>query len=409
MSRAPSKSRKLALRASRAQRSRACPFPDVASLRRAYQFSNLQSFLDLYYACMAVLRTEEDFRDLAAAYLTRARADGVVRAEMFFDPQAHLDRGVPLASVIAGLTTAAREAALAGGPTVGLIACLLRDHGPASALETVEALAGYRDALTGIGLDSAELGYPPADYAAAFELAGQLGLRKVAHAGEEGPPDFVWQAIDVLGAERIDHGIRSVEDKALLRRLAADQTPLTGLPAVQRPAEGRAEPGGAPASRAPRRGRARHDQLRRPGVLRRVRRRQLPRRGGRVRPRGSGPAFPGGSLPGRLLPLVPGSLAGLAGGEGRAGRVGDIAAQGLPAIRQRAGVEARHFIIGGLLYPVASAEMNPIGRVRSGHRELTRGHTGVTRDGIEVEGRRGRPARCGLDAEPEPARPWEQV
>jgi adenine deaminase len=159
----------------------ALPFPDVASPRRAYQFSDLQSFLDLYYACMAVLRTEEDFRDLAAAYLTRARADGVVRAEMFFDPQAHLDRGVPLASVIAGLTRAAREAELAGGPTVGLIACLLRDHGPASAVETVEALAGYRDALTGIGLDSAEVGYPPANYAAAFELAGQLGLRKVAH------------------------------------------------------------------------------------------------------------------------------------------------------------------------------------------------------------------------------------
>jgi adenosine deaminase len=206
------------------------PFSDVASLRRAYQFSDLQSFLDLYYACMGVLRTEEDFRDLAAAYLTRARADGVVRVEMFFDPQAHLARGVPIATVIGGLAAAALDAAQAGGPTVGLIACLLRDHGPASAVSTVAALAEYADALVGIGLDSTELGYPPADYAEAFEAAGQLGLRKVAHAGEEGPPDFVWQAIDVLGAERVDHGIRSVEDKALLRRLAADRTPLTLCP-----------------------------------------------------------------------------------------------------------------------------------------------------------------------------------
>jgi adenosine deaminase len=179
---------------------------------------------------MGVLRTEDDFRDLAAAYLARAAADGVVRVEMFFDPQAHLARGVPLATVISGLAAAALDAAQAGGPTVGLIACLLRDAGPASALSTVEALAEYRDALVGIGLDSAELGYPPADYAEAFQLASQLGLRKVAHAGEEGPPDFVWQAIDVLGAERVDHGIRSVEDKALLRRLAADRTPLTLCP-----------------------------------------------------------------------------------------------------------------------------------------------------------------------------------
>jgi len=206
------------------------PFCDVASLRHAYQFTDLQSFLDLYYACMSVLRTEQDFRDLAAAYLARARADGVVRVEMFFDPQAHVARGVPVATVIAGLTAAALDAAQAGGPMVGLIACLLRDAGPASALATVESLAEFTDALVGIGLDSTELGYPPADYREAFELAGQLGLRKVAHAGEEGPPDFVWQAIDVLGAERVDHGIRSVEDEALLRRLAVDRTPLTLCP-----------------------------------------------------------------------------------------------------------------------------------------------------------------------------------
>lgn len=206
------------------------PFRDVEALRAAFSFRDLQSFLDVYYQCMAVLRTADDFRDLAAAYLVRARADGVVRAEVFFDPQEHTARGVPLAEVVAGLTRAADESALTGGPTVALIACAVRHRGPEAALELVESLEPHRDAITGVGLDSTELDHPPRLFAPAFEAATALGLRKVAHAGEEGPPAFVWEALDVLGVERVDHGVRCVEDEALVRRLAADGTPLTVCP-----------------------------------------------------------------------------------------------------------------------------------------------------------------------------------
>jgi adenine deaminase len=203
---------------------------DAAELRRAYAFTSLASFLDLYYECMAVLRTAEDFADLAGAYLARARADGVTRAEVFFDPQMHIARGVPLDTVIGGLTAAADRSAADGGPRAEFIACFLRDRGPASAMETLESLSGYAGQLLGVGLDSAEVGYPPADFAGVFAAARGLGLHTVAHAGEEGPPEYVWQALDLLGAERVDHGIRSVEDRALLRRLAADGTPLTVCP-----------------------------------------------------------------------------------------------------------------------------------------------------------------------------------
>ncbi len=203
---------------------------DAAALRRAYAFTDLSSFLDLYYECMAVLRTAEDFADLASAYLVRARADGVTRVEMFFDPQMHIARGVSLETVIGGLQTAAAQSAASGGPQVELIACFLRDRGPADAMRTLEALAGQAGQLLGVGLDSAEVGYPPADFTAVFDAARGLGLHTVAHAGEEGPPEYVWQALDLLGVERVDHGIRSVEDPALLRRLAADGTPLTVCP-----------------------------------------------------------------------------------------------------------------------------------------------------------------------------------
>jgi adenosine deaminase len=203
---------------------------DVVALRGAYAFADLGSFLALYYECMAVLRTADDFADLARAYLTRARADGVRRAELFFDPQMHLSRGVPLAEVIAGLSQAAAESAAAGGPAVGLIACFLRDQGPDDAARTLEVLAPHAGSLLGVGLDSAEVGYPPGDFAAVFDAARGLGLHTVAHAGEEGPPEYVWQALDLLGVERVDHGIRSVEDPALLRRLAADAVPLTVCP-----------------------------------------------------------------------------------------------------------------------------------------------------------------------------------
>jgi adenosine deaminase len=208
----------------------ALPYSDPAALRRAYSFSDLGSFLALYYECMAVLRTAEDFSDLAAAYLARATADGVRRVEMFFDPQVHLSRGVPLSEVIGGLRKAADRSAETGGPEVGLIACFLRDRGPADAARTLDALADHAGQLLAVGLDSAEVGYPPGDFAAVFATARGLGLHGVAHAGKEGPPEYVWQAIDLLGVARVDHGIRSVEDPALLRRLAADGTALTVCP-----------------------------------------------------------------------------------------------------------------------------------------------------------------------------------
>jgi adenosine deaminase len=208
----------------------ALSYRDVEALRGAYSFSDLGSFLGLYYECMAVLRTAEDFADLASAYLARARADGVTRVEMFFDPQVHLSRGVPLTEVIGGLRTAADRSAAGGGPQVALIACFLRDRGPDDAAKTLEELSPHAGQLLAVGLDSAEVGYPPGDFAAVFDAARGLGLHTVAHAGEEGPPDYVWQAIDLLGVERVDHGIRSVEDPALLRRLAADRTPLTVCP-----------------------------------------------------------------------------------------------------------------------------------------------------------------------------------
>ena len=206
------------------------PFPDVAALHRAYSFGDLQSFLDLYYGCMTVLRTADDFHDLAAAYLDRARADGVVRAEVFFDPQEHTARGVPLENVVAGLSRAALASAEAGGPEVALIACAVRHRGPDAALELVESLEPHRDAIVGVWLDSTELDHPPRLFAPAFEAAAALGFRRLAHAGEEGPPSYIWEAIDVLGVERVDHGVRSIEDEALVRRLAADGTPLTLCP-----------------------------------------------------------------------------------------------------------------------------------------------------------------------------------
>lgn len=206
------------------------PYRDVAELKRAYQFSNLSSFLELYYGGMDVLRTADDFRTLANAYLRRARTDGVRHAEIFFDPQAHLSRGVRLSDVVGGLASAARDSQKRYGVTVRLIACFLRDRSPREAMRTLEALCEFTSDITGVGLDSAEVGHPPGNFRDVFAAASAAGFRLVAHAGEEGPPDFVWQALDILGVERIDHGIRSVEDRALLRRLAADRVPLTVCP-----------------------------------------------------------------------------------------------------------------------------------------------------------------------------------
>jgi adenosine deaminase len=205
-------------------------FPTVQALARAYDFSDLQSFLDLYYECMAVLLRPADFADLANAYLERAARDGVRHVEMFFDPQAHTSRGVAIDDVVAGLRTAIQEAPTRHGLSVKLIACFVRDRPVSEAMLTLEGLAQHLDVIEGVGLDSAEVGNPPSAFREVFAAAEELGLHKVAHAGEEGPPAYVWEALDVLGVERIDHGIRSVEDPALLRRLAADQVPLTVCP-----------------------------------------------------------------------------------------------------------------------------------------------------------------------------------
>ena len=205
-------------------------FRSVEALARAYDFADLQSFLNLYYECMAVLRRPADFTDLANAYLERAARDGVRRVEMFFDPQAHTSRGIALDDVVAGLRSAVLEAPVRHGVSAALIACFVRDRPVAEAMSTLEGLARHLDVIHGVGLDSAEVGNPPAAFRHVFDEAEQLGLRKVAHAGEEGPPAYVWEALDVLGVERVDHGIRAIEDGALLRRLASDQVPLTVCP-----------------------------------------------------------------------------------------------------------------------------------------------------------------------------------
>jgi adenosine deaminase len=191
------------------------------------RFGSLQEFLDQYYASMQVLRTEADFYDLASAYLRRAAEAGVRRSEIFFDPQSHTGAGVPLAAVIGGLT-----GAIADYPEIsaGLILCFLRDLGPDAAMETLEAALPFRDELIGVGLDSAEVGYPPELFAGVYQRAAASGLHLVAHAAEEGPPEYVYQALDLLKAERIDHGVRSMEDPALVRRLREEQVPLTVCP-----------------------------------------------------------------------------------------------------------------------------------------------------------------------------------
>ncbi|WAL63140.1 adenosine deaminase [Amycolatopsis cynarae] len=192
-----------------------------------YRFTGLQSFLDLYYANLPVLRTEEDFHDLARAYLVRAASAGVRRAEIFFDPQAHLANGVPLEVVFAGLSAAVEESAEVSAE---LILCFLRDLGAQAAEEMLRAAMPFRERFTGVGLDSAEAGFPPSLFREVFRRAAAEGLHRVAHAGEEGGPDYVWEALDVLGAERIDHGIRAMEDPVLVGRLRDERIPLTVCP-----------------------------------------------------------------------------------------------------------------------------------------------------------------------------------
>lgn len=214
-----------------AQRNRIdLPYADLDDLRSRYEFTDLQSFLDLYFANMTVLRTAEDFADLARAYFARAARAGVRHAEIFFNPQAHTQRGVPLREVLDGLGAALSASEAEFGITSGLIAGILRDR-PASEADTLLTdLLASGAPLLGIGLDSAEVGNPPELFAGVFARARAAGLHVVAHAGEEGPPDYVRQALDVLGVERIDHGIRCLEDDELVDRLVREAIPLTVCP-----------------------------------------------------------------------------------------------------------------------------------------------------------------------------------
>ncbi len=208
----------------------AIPYASVEEVRAAYSFSKLQDFLDIYYAGAAVLRTEEDFRDLALAYFDRAAADGVVHAEIFFDPQTHTDRGIPFDVVAAGLFAGMAEAEAKHGLTSKLILCFLRHLDEDAAFATFRQAEPWLDRIAGVGLDSSEVGHPPSKFARVFAAAGDAGLKRVAHAGEEGPPDYVREALDLLHVDRLDHGNRSLEDPALVARLAREAMTLTVCP-----------------------------------------------------------------------------------------------------------------------------------------------------------------------------------
>jgi adenosine deaminase len=205
-------------------------YPSVEALRQAYQFRNLQDFLDIYYQGMSVLITEQDFYDLAWAYLERARADNVRHVEMFFDPQGHTSRGVPFSTVVEGLHRAIADARRELGVNASLIMCFLRHLDEADAERTLDCALAFRDRIVGVGLDSSETGHPPSKFKQVFGRAREAGFFLSAHAGEEGPPSYVWEALDVLGVARIDHGNRSLEDATLVGRLARDQVPLTVCP-----------------------------------------------------------------------------------------------------------------------------------------------------------------------------------
>ena len=206
------------------------PYAGVEALRAAYAFTDLQSFLDIYYAGASVLLQEQDFFDMAWAYFERAAADNVVHAELFFDPQTHTSRGVPLPSVIQGLEHACRRAHAELGISASLILCFLRHLSEDEALATLDAALPHKRHFIGVGLDSSERGHPPEKFARAFAKAAAAGLKCVAHAGEEGPPQYIRDALDLLKVQRIDHGVRCLEDPDLVKRLARDRIPLTVCP-----------------------------------------------------------------------------------------------------------------------------------------------------------------------------------
>lgn len=208
----------------------AIPYASVEEVRAAYDFSNLQDFLDIYYAGADVLRARADFHDLAVAYFTRAAADGVVHAEIMFDPQTHTDRGIPFAEVIEGLLSAMAAAEAEFGLTSQLILSFLRHLSEEAAFATLKMAEPWLGRITAVGLDSSEVGHPPAKFARVFAAAREKGLKITAHAGEEGPPAYVHEALDLLGVDRIDHGNRALEDEALVARLAAEGMTLTVCP-----------------------------------------------------------------------------------------------------------------------------------------------------------------------------------
>ena len=206
------------------------PYSSVEVLRAAYAFTDLQSFLDIYYAGASVLLQEPDFYDMAWAYFLKAQADNVVHAELFFDPQTHTARQVPMATVINGLHRACVDAHTKLGISASLIMCFLRHLSEEEALQTLEQAKPYLDKIIGVGLDSSERGHPPEKFERVFAQARALGVHVVAHAGEEGPPAYIWGALDVLKAERIDHGVQAIHDAALMKRLAHERIPLTVCP-----------------------------------------------------------------------------------------------------------------------------------------------------------------------------------
>ena len=205
------------------------PYESVTDLREAYQFNNLQEFLDLYYDGINVLREEEDFYDMTCEYLDRAKADNVNHVELFFDPQAHTERGISMDTVMRGLFRAFRKKEDQHFK-VRPIMCFLRHLSESEAFEALELADPYRDVILGVGLDSSEVGHPPSKFRNVFEEARRQGYRLVAHAGEEGPPEYIWEALDVLGVERLDHGNRALEDSTLMNRLERERIPLTMCP-----------------------------------------------------------------------------------------------------------------------------------------------------------------------------------
>jgi adenosine deaminase len=206
------------------------PYDDVEAIRSAYKFNCLQDFLDLYYQGMSVLLTQQDFHDLTWAYLQRCHDDNVVHTEIFFDPQGHTERGVSFETVFEGIWSALQRGEKELGISSRIIMCFLRHLDEDAAIATLEEAMPYLDRIEGVGLDSSELGHPPDKFLTVFERAGELGLKRVAHAGEEGPPEYIWQALNDLNVDRIDHGNRALEDNALVVRLAREGMPLTVCP-----------------------------------------------------------------------------------------------------------------------------------------------------------------------------------